>query len=85
MGRTALPTLPAKYKHGGLFGRKPVDPALGSSSESNVAVDVEPGVDDVDDAGPAEEPKQKRQELDLSKPQFECFVSLFHISSNFHR
>ena len=63
MGRRSVPKLPAKYKDSGLFGIKPVD----------VDVDVEPNVDD---AGSKEGPKQKRrkrQKLDLSAPQFECF------------
>lgn len=69
MPRHKKPSLPATFKHQGLFGYKPVDPAAASTSKSNVDVDVEPGIDGVDDAGPTEGPKQKRTRLDLSDPQ----------------
>ena len=54
MGPKPQPKLPDKYKDGGLWGHKPVEPAAGNTSDSIVAVDGDPDVDDVDGAGPTE-------------------------------
>ena len=77
MPRNKKPSLPANFRRDGQLGYKPVDPAATSTSESNVAVDVEPGVDGVDDAGPTKRAKQKRTRLDLSELQYACFVRAF--------
>ena len=56
MGHKANRGLPPKYNRGGLFGHKPVVPAAGNTSETDIAHDVEPGVDD---AGPTAGLKKK--------------------------